>query len=265
MKTADLIHSRKKEKEEKMNKGWISLHRKFVYWEWYEDANTMRLFLHLLLCANHQNKKWRGILIRRGQLITTLSKLADSLKLSKMQIRNSLTKLKTTHEITHLTTPEYSIISINNYNFYQDDNTQTTRKQHAKEHTSNTRATLNNNDNNSTINSINLSLSTEKKERDFSNLSQEEIKLLKKYAKKNGARNQSAYVRKLIDNGDYLNILQEEKQKQAQIAQKRKKAAEQKKKEQETQEPELTEEERQIFLEKMREKAGITKKRGKKQ
>ena len=65
--------------------------------------------------------------------------------------------------------------------------------------------------------------------------------MLKKYAKKNWARNQSAYVRKLIDNGDYLNILQEEKQKQAQIAQKRKKAAEQKKKEQETQEPELTE------------------------
>lgn len=264
MRIADLIHSRKKEKEEKMNKGWISLHRKFVYWEWYEDANTMRLFLHLLLCANHQNKKWRGILIRRGQLITTLSKLADSLKLSKMQIRNSLTKLKTTHEITHQTTPGYSIISINNYNFYQDNNTQTTRKQHAKEHTSNTRATLNNNDNNSTINtSINNSLSTKNEK---VKISKEEREILKSYSKKEGAKNINAYIRKLIDNGDYLNILEEEKKKAANRKAQQALLDEQNTETQEIQEPELTEEEREAFLQKMRKKAGITgnKRRSKK-
>lgn len=245
------------------NKGWISLHRKFLDWEWYDDANTMRLFIHLLLCANHQNKKWRGVLIQRGQLITSLSKLADSLKLSKMQIRNSLTKLKTTHEITHQTTNEYSIISIKNYNSYQDDNTQTTHEQHAEEHTSNTRATTNNNDNNSTINvSINNSLSAKNEN---VKITKEEREILKSYSKKEGAKNINAYIRKLIDNGDYLNILEEEKKKAAKRKAKQTLLVEQKTKEQEIQEPELTEEERQKALERAREIAGINKKRRSKQ
>lgn len=36
--------------------GWISLYRKILNWEWYSDANTFRLFIHLLLQANHEEK-----------------------------------------------------------------------------------------------------------------------------------------------------------------------------------------------------------------
>ena len=43
---------------QKMNDtGWISLYRKFTEWEWYTDANTMRVFLHLLLKANIYKQK----------------------------------------------------------------------------------------------------------------------------------------------------------------------------------------------------------------
>ena len=31
--------------------GWIKLHRKITEWEWYSDANTFRVFMHLLLTA----------------------------------------------------------------------------------------------------------------------------------------------------------------------------------------------------------------------
>ena len=58
------------------NQGWIKFHRKFINWEWYDDINTSRLFIHCLLRANHQDKKWRGITIKMGQFVTSLSKLS---------------------------------------------------------------------------------------------------------------------------------------------------------------------------------------------
>lgn len=99
--------------------GWIKLHRKMINWEWYNDINVKVVFLHLLLTANHEDKKWQGIEIKRGQKITSLSHLAEETKLSVKQIRNVLNKLKSTGEITSKGTNEYTIITIVKYNDYQ--------------------------------------------------------------------------------------------------------------------------------------------------
>ena len=82
-----------------MNKGWIKLHRQFLEWEWYDDPNTLRLFLHCLLKANHKDKKYRGDLIKRSTFVTSLEVLAFELNLSTQQIRTSLSKLEKTGEI----------------------------------------------------------------------------------------------------------------------------------------------------------------------
>lgn len=99
--------------------GWIKIHRKIINWEWYDDINTKVLFLHLLLTANHQNKKWRGQIIKRGQKITSLSHLSKETGLSLQQIRTSLNKLKSTNEITIKSTSKYTLISIEKYSDYQ--------------------------------------------------------------------------------------------------------------------------------------------------
>lgn len=104
--------------------GFIKLHRSLLDWEWYEDANVMRLFLHCLLKANIKDKRWQGIEIKRGSFITSLENLATETNMSIMQIRTAINKLKITHEITHKTTRHYSMIIVNNYNLYQDNNTQ---------------------------------------------------------------------------------------------------------------------------------------------
>jgi hypothetical protein len=102
-----------------MNNGWIKIHRKIIDWEWYKDANTFRLFLHLLLIANRNEKKYKGTLIGIGQIMTCPNKLARELDLTISKIRTSLNKLKLTNEITIETNTKGSIIQIVNYKNYQ--------------------------------------------------------------------------------------------------------------------------------------------------
>ena len=53
-----------------MSNGWIKIHRQIIEWEWYDEPNVMRLFLHLLLKANHKDKNYRGKVIKKGMLLT---------------------------------------------------------------------------------------------------------------------------------------------------------------------------------------------------
>lgn len=102
-----------------LNDGYIKLYRKFTTWEWYDDINTSRLFLHLLMTVNWQDKKWRGIAIKKGSRITSISKLAEETKLSPRQVRTALSNLISTNEITKETTNKFTLISIVKYADYQ--------------------------------------------------------------------------------------------------------------------------------------------------
>ncbi len=99
--------------------GWVCLHRSIVDWDWYDDANTMRLFIHCLLKANHVDKNWRGIDIKRGQFITSYDTLSKELKLSIKQIRTALTKLKRTGEVASRSNSQHTVLIIKNYDGYQ--------------------------------------------------------------------------------------------------------------------------------------------------
>ena len=74
--------------------GWIKIHRQILNWEWYKDINVKILFIHLLLTANHQEKNWKGQLVKRGQKLTSLQHLANETGLTLQQTRTSLIKLK---------------------------------------------------------------------------------------------------------------------------------------------------------------------------
>lgn len=137
--------------------GWISLHRKFLDWEWYSDINTKALFLHCLLRANHKSKNWRGIDIKKGQFVTSLKHLSSETGLSIQQIRTCLNKLKSTNEVTSKTTNLNTLISICNWDKYQDDNKQNNKPSTNKQQTNNKQITTNNNDNNdNNDNNINI-------------------------------------------------------------------------------------------------------------
>ena len=101
------------------SESFIKLYRQIMNWEWYHDINTFRLFVHLLLKANYEQGRWQGVLIQRGQHVTSRDKLAKETGLSVQQVRTSLTKLKSTNEITMTTTKTYTLITIVKYSDFQ--------------------------------------------------------------------------------------------------------------------------------------------------
>jgi len=111
------------------NNTWIKLFRKFREWEWYQDSNTKDLFLEILLTANTVDKKWHGIDIKRGQLLTSRIKLSNILGISEQSVRTSLTKLKSTNEITIKSTNKYTIITVNKFDDYQQLTNKSTNEQ----------------------------------------------------------------------------------------------------------------------------------------
>ncbi len=102
-----------------MSHGWIKLHRAITEWEWYQDQNTFRLFIHLIVTANHKPKRWQGIEVLPGQTVTSREKLSSELRLTPQKIRTSLNKLKSTSEITIKTTNKFTVITINKWHEYQ--------------------------------------------------------------------------------------------------------------------------------------------------
>ena len=95
--------------------GFLKLSRNILQWRWYKDANTLRVFLHLLLCANYTDCEFEIHKIKRGQLVTGRKKLSEALKMSEREVRTALNHLKSTNDITIRTTSKYSIITIVNY------------------------------------------------------------------------------------------------------------------------------------------------------
>lgn len=112
-----------------MNTGFIKLHRQFLKWEWYDDINVKVLFLHCLFRANWEEQKWHGEFIPRGSFVTSLQNLAKETNLSIQQTRTALKKLNSTKEITKKSQGSNTLITVNNYNKYQDNNKEITNYQ----------------------------------------------------------------------------------------------------------------------------------------
>ena len=102
-----------------MNNSFIKLYRGLLDWEWYSDVNTKTVFIHCLIKANWEDKKWRGLLIKRGQFYTSIGNLSNELNLSNKQIRLSLDKLKSTKELDIKGANKGTMITICKYDDYQ--------------------------------------------------------------------------------------------------------------------------------------------------
>ena len=124
--------------------GWIKIHRQLLEWEWYDDMKVFRLFIHCLLKANHADKKYKGQLVKRGTFLTSRDLLSNETGLTVREVRTALGKLISTNELTNVSTSKGSVITVINYDKYQN----TTSKKTNKRPTSDQQATTNKNEKN---------------------------------------------------------------------------------------------------------------------
>lgn len=97
-----------------INTGFIMLQRDIINWEWYTDVNTCKLFLHCLLKVNYSQKKWQGIVINKGEFITSYKKLAVETGLTVSKVRTSISKLIDSNCLIVEVTTSYTKILIPN-------------------------------------------------------------------------------------------------------------------------------------------------------
>jgi hypothetical protein len=105
-------------------RGWIRLHRAILDSElWSLNQAYLRLALAIFLDANWQDGEWRGVSVRRGELITSIRKLADVARISPKQVRSGLILLCRCSVIVRipLRARSYTHLRVCNYDVYQNE------------------------------------------------------------------------------------------------------------------------------------------------
>ena len=101
--------------------GFVKLHRKMIEWGWYSDCVVKDVFLHILMVAAFKPGQYRGHDIQPGQAIIGRKKMAEELGFSEQQVRTALKKLESTGEISLFSTNKFTIATVENWAFYQGD------------------------------------------------------------------------------------------------------------------------------------------------
>lgn len=102
-----------------MQQGYIKLHRKIKEWALYDDEKCLKLFIHLLLSATHKEMKYKGVILKAGQTMTSIRQLMVETNLTEWQVRNCLKKLKNQNAILVKPSHKKSLITIANWELYQ--------------------------------------------------------------------------------------------------------------------------------------------------
>lgn len=106
------------------NKGWVKIYRKLLDNPISKKPNYLSIFVYLLLKANHKDNdlilEGKKTTINRGQFLTSIFSIADFFHLSTSTVSRVLKYLETERMIEKLSTNKYSLITVLNYNLYQD-------------------------------------------------------------------------------------------------------------------------------------------------
>lgn len=114
-----------------MNGNYIKINRSILEWEWYQNINTCRVFLHMLLKANWKDARFEGKVIPRGSFVSSYSKLAEECSLTINEVRTAVKHLISTGEITSKPHAKFSVFTVKNYDSYQEVNKQITSSSQA--------------------------------------------------------------------------------------------------------------------------------------
>lgn len=109
--------------------GWIKLYFSILNWEWWGDAAMVRAWIFILMSANYKDSRWMGYEIKAGSFATSLKSLSEQLHTTIDKTRTILARLQKTGEITVTSNHHFTLISINNWQKYQENPTQNPKPQ----------------------------------------------------------------------------------------------------------------------------------------
>lgn len=102
--------------------GYIKEYRSLLSWGWFKDPFTAHLWEYLRLAANWDEAVFKGKPVRRGELVTSYSAMAEATGMSVQNVRTAIRHLKQTGEIEMKSFRDFSIVTVVNYDRYQADN-----------------------------------------------------------------------------------------------------------------------------------------------
>jgi hypothetical protein len=128
--------------------GWVCVHRQLLENPIFKNDKLFRVFMYCLLKASHSNHDQLVgdtiVPVKIGQFVSGRKKISSDTGLTEQNVRTSLSKLEKLCILTIKPTTKYSLISVANWDKYQQSNQQVTNSQP----TSNQQVTTNNNGNN---------------------------------------------------------------------------------------------------------------------
>ena len=138
--------------------GWVSIHRSITdHWLWKDQPFSKgQAWVHLIMLANHQDNKFliKSTLVEcnRGQLARSLSGLAKEFGWTVKKVRGLLSILESNGMITIKKGTVTSIITICNYEEFQEKNNTEGTARAQQGHSKGTLGATNNNVNNENTN-----------------------------------------------------------------------------------------------------------------
>lgn len=133
--------------------GWISTYRKILENPIVcKDSDYFAVWMYLLLNATHKespaifNKK--KIILKKGQLITGRKAIAEKFDISESKVQRILKTFEIEQQIEQQTCSQNRLISIINWNEYQQNEQQVEQQVNSERTTNEQQMNTNNNDNN---------------------------------------------------------------------------------------------------------------------
>lgn len=140
--------------------GWIRIHRKLIESTWFNKSEYVHLWLYLLLKANHKDREVfignEKVLVKRGQVLTSRNKLSEVVHIQESKIYRILKCFENEQQIEQHKTKKYTVITILNYDTYQQNEQVNEQQMNNKRTTDEQSMNTNNNDNNDNNNYITL-------------------------------------------------------------------------------------------------------------
>ena len=121
--------------------GFVKVPNDLTKWAWYDDNNTLAVYVRVLLGAVWKDRIYQNVQLKRGQIATTIPQIAQQSKLTVQQKRTIINRLKSTGKITVETTPKFSVITLIDYDIDSFSNSQNNSQITDNQQTSNRQAT----------------------------------------------------------------------------------------------------------------------------